>query len=290
MGKDLQRFNKQAYYYGEQLREYKTLFEDPKKVEKRAMTLLGRVPAYTQFLEQHSQLASLFGLPLNFNENRSIEGLQTRTQVEQLISQRVGSSPDARQAVSQQIDVARSTFDELKSKFPQLDNAGEMPEFKPKGMKTKTLWQRLKPGGNLQFQKSSRYFPTIADIAVQLAYKFHENGSLGAGISYKLGIGSGWNNVAFSHRGIGFRSFIDWKLKSSFYVNGGYEAGSNSSFKNIQELRNWNGWQYSALLGLSKKYRVNAKLKGNLIVFYDFLAPRQLPKSNNIKVRLGYTL
>jgi len=288
--KDLQKINKEAYYYGEQLKEYKSIYSDPKKAEVKAMAMLKKLPAYNDFISKHSQLAGLFNLTGNFNEARSLEGLQTRTQVEQLVQQQMGSSPDARQVINQQMEQARSRFNELKSKYPALNSAADMPDFKPKEMKTKTFFQRLEPGGNIQFQRSNQYFPTTADIAAQIAYKLSKNSSIGLGISYRLGIGSGWNNISFSHRGAGARLFADYKLKGTFFLNGGFEGNRVSAFKQIQELKHWNGFQTSALLGISKKYKINAKLKGNIMVLYDFLAPRQLPKTDNIKLRIGYSL
>ena len=214
--KDLQKMNKEAYYYGQQIKEYKGVLKDKKKAEAKAMETLKKLPAYNDFLKQHSQLAGLFNLSAAANPTQSLEGLQTRAQVEQLVQQRIGSSPAGQQAVSQQMDQARSQFAELKSKFPDLDNAADMPDFKPNPMKTKSFLQRLEFGGNIQFLKSNRYYPTTSDIAGQVAYKFHKNGSIGVGMAYKLGMGSGWEHIAFSHQGIGVRSFIDWKLKGTF--------------------------------------------------------------------------
>ncbi|WP_186774369.1 hypothetical protein [Chitinophaga pinensis] len=36
-------------------------------------------------------------------------------------------------------------------------------------------------------------------------------------------MGTGWNNIVISHQGVGLRSFVDWKLKGTFFVNGGFE-------------------------------------------------------------------
>jgi myosin heavy subunit len=286
--KDLQNMNKEAYYYGQQLNEYKSLLKDKKKAEAKGIELLKKMPAYNDFIQKHSQLASLFNLSAAANTAQSLEGLQTRAQVEQLVQQRMGGSPSAQQAVSQQMEQARSQFNELKSKFPELDNAGDMPDFKPNPMKTKSFLQRLEFGGNVQFQKSSKYFPTTTDIAGQVAYKFNKNGSIGVGISYKLGLGTGWNDIAISHQGVGLRSFVDWKLKGTFFINGGFEENYLSAFSHINQLASWKGWQGSALLGISKKYKISAKLKGNIMVLYDFLASRNTPPTSPLKVRLGY--
>ncbi|MBW8683894.1 hypothetical protein [Chitinophaga rhizophila] len=288
--KDLLKINKQAYYYGEQVKEYKEILKDRKQAEAKAIKLLSKTPAYTDFIKRHSQLASLLNNPVTAGGSvPTLEGLQTRSQVEALIQQRIGGDPTARQAVTQQMDQARAKLNELKSKYPDVENAGEMPDFKPNPMKTKSFLQRLEFGGNIQFQKSNRYFPTTADIAGQVGYKFHKNGTAGIGVSYKLGLGTGWNHIAMSHQGVGLRSFADWKLKSTFYINGGFEQNHMSTISRLDQLKDWSGLQGSALLGVSKKYKIGPKVKGNIMFLYDFLAKQNTPTTSPIKIRLGYT-
>jgi hypothetical protein len=287
--KDLEKFNKEAYYYGAQLKEYKELLKDKKKAEAKALEMLKKVPAYNDFLQKNSQLAGLFNFSSAGGSAQSLEGLQTRAQVEQLIQQRLGGGgPNASAAVSQQMSQARERFNELKDKFPDLDNAADMPGFKPNEMKSKSFLQRLEFGGNMQFARSTQYFPTTSDIAGQVAYKFHKNGSAGFGAAYKLGLGTGFNNIRFSHQGVGLRSFLDWKLKGTFFINGGFEQNYNAAFTNTDQLRNIDNWQGSALIGISKKYKVSSKLKGNVILLYDFLYNQHVPRTDPIKLRLGY--
>ncbi|SFW23605.1 GumC domain-containing protein [Chitinophaga sancti] len=289
-GKELTNLNKEAYYYGQQLNEYKATLSDRKKAEEKALALLKTFPAYNNFIAQHSQFASLFSLIGTSSSNTNLAGLQTRSQVEQLVSQRMGNDPAAQQAVSQQMAQARSQINELKDKYSNLDNAGDMPDFKPNPMKTKSFLQRLEFGGNLQFQKNTSYYPTTTDIAGQVGYKFHKNGTVGVGVSYKLGMGTGWDHIAFTHQGVGLRSFVDWKLKGTFYVNGGFEENYLTAITNVSQLKDLSLWKGSALLGVSKKYKINAKLKGNLMVLYDFLASRSVPATSSFKVRIGYTM
>lgn len=292
MTKDLQKINKEAYYYAQQINEYKSVFKDKKKAEAKAMELLKKVPAYKDFISRNSQLASLFNLSSGSGANleQSLEGLQTRAQVDQMLQQRLGSGgPNARQAIAQQMEAARSQFEELKKNFPDLDNAGDMPDFKPKEMKTKSFLQRLEFGTNVQFQRSSQFFPTTGDIGGQAAYKFDKNGSVGLGAAYKLGLGTGFDNIRISHQGVGLRSFADYKLKGTFFVNGGFEFNYNTPFENMRQLSNVTMWSRSALLGISKKYKINNKLKGNIILLYDFLANQQIPRTDPIKFRLGYS-
>ncbi|HEU4555605.1 MAG TPA: hypothetical protein VFS25_22355, partial [Chitinophaga sp.] len=168
-------------------------------------------------------------------------------------------------------------------------NAADMPDFKPNEMKTKSFLQRLEFGGNMQFARSTRFYPTTSDIAGQVAYKFHKNGTAGIGAAYKLGMGTGFDNIRFSSQGMGLRSFLDWKLKGTFYVNGGFEENYVSEFQNEQQLRNIDNWQGSALIGISKKYKINSKLKGNIVLLYDFLCNQHVPRTDPVKLRLGYS-
>ncbi|CAL1516426.1 hypothetical protein [Chitinophaga sp. MM2321] len=285
--KDLQKMNKEAYYYAQQIKEYKEVFKDRKKAEQQAMGIIKKIPAFNDFMQKHSQLASLFNMPTGDAAAQSLEGLQTRVQVEQLIQQRLGSGPNAGAVVSQQMAEARSKFDELKSKFPDLDNAAEMPDFKPNEMKTKSFLQRLEFGSNIQFQRSNKFFPTTGDLAGQVAYKFHKNGSIGAGLAYKLGMGTGFDNIRFSSQGMGIRSFIDWKLKGTFFLNGGYEQNYQPNYIALPEGVGQQ-WTQSGLIGISKKYKINSKMKGNMMVLFDFLYNQHVPRTDPVKVRMGY--
>lgn len=284
--KDLQKLNKEAYYYTSQLKEYKEVLKDRKKAEQKAMEVIRKIPAFNDFMQKHSQIASLFNLQ-GVASNESLEGLQTRNQVEQFIQQRIGSGPNASAAINQQMEQARSKFDELKSKFPNLDNAAEMPDFKPNELKTKRFLHRLEFGSNIQFQRSNKFFPTTSDLAGQVAYKFHKNGTAGLGLSYKLGMGTGFDNIRFSGQGISIRSFVDWKLKGTFFLNGGYEQNYQPQYSGIPEGIGQK-WTQSGLLGISKKYKINSKLKGNMMVLFDFLYNQHTPQTDPVKVRLGY--
>jgi hypothetical protein len=165
-----------------------------------------------------------------------------------------------------------------------------MPDFKPNNQKTKSVWRRLEIGTNFQAAKSNYYFPATADLGLSVGYKLNNNATLGIGTSYKLGLGSGWNNIRFSHEGIGLRSYFECKIKGSFYLSGGYEQNYLSRLTSYSQLYDGSGWKASALAGLNKKYRIGKKFKGNFQVLYDFFHKRQAPTTQAILFRTGYTL
>ena len=299
LSKELKKINKNVYYYSQQINEYKEIFKDAKKAEKKALELLSKTKLFKDFMKKNSMLASLFRMPGDVNDPgyaANLAGLQTRAQVNTLIQNQISTGgPGGQQAFQQNIQQARSQLAELKNKVNKLGSGNSddiLPEgFKPNDQKTKNFWQRLEFGSNFQTQGARYFYPITTDAGMSLGYKVSDNNVIGLGASYKLGWGTGWNNIRITHQGIGIRSYMDWKLKGSIWLSGGYEQNYRSEIRSIDQLRDRSGWQQSGLIGLSKVVSVKSKLfkktKGQLL--WDFLSYHQVPKSQAIIFRIGYS-
>jgi len=221
--------------------------------------------------------------------------MQTRASVNSIIQARlVSGGPNALQAFKQNVQAAQAELTNLKNQVLKAggnNSETNFPGFKPNNQKTKTFAQRLEYGANFQFAKNNQLVPTTADIGVNVGYKLNDKSLIGIGISYKMGIGS-LQHIKITHQGLGFRSFIDWKLKKQFYVSGGYEVNYNAQFRNISQLTQYNDWQQAGLLGISMKVKVKTKwVKGTkLQLLYDFLYHQHTPVSQPIIFRIGYDL
>lgn len=302
-GKELKRLNKQAYYYAEQLNEYKELLKDHRKAEKKMLALLNKTKFFKEFMRKNSMLASLFrmqgdpGDPSSFGgAGGGLAGLQTRAQVSNLIQQQIAAGgPNAQQQLQQNLQTAQSQLSSLKNKMNQLGKSNSddpMPEgFKPNNQKTKSFWNRVELGTNVQSQKANGYFPVTSDIGLSAAYKLNDQSIIGIGGAYKLGLGRNIRNINISHQGAGIRSFIDWKIKGSFWVSGGYEMNYRSEFQNVDELRNLDAWQQSGLIGLSKVVSLKTKFfkKTKLQLLWDMLSYQQVPRTQPVLFRVGYS-
>jgi len=292
----LKDFNKDAYYYSAQIKEYRDVINDPGKAEEKALALLNQLPAFRSFMQQNSQLAALFGAPggSNITPAAAMAGLQTRVQVQQLIQSQVASGgPNAQAIVQQNIQAAQAQLNTLKDKINQLGGGSSdinIPDFKPNTQKTKTFLQRLECGGNIQTQKSGNFFPTTTDVAMTVGYKLNDRSTAGLGASYQFGWGRDIQHISLSSQGIGFRSFLDVKLKGSIWMSGGGELNYKSTFRDFKVLDDFSPWQKSALLGLTKKYKAGKKLKGNIQLLYNFLWKRQVPVTQPIAFRVGYSI
>jgi hypothetical protein len=297
MVKQLKKFNKEVYYYSAQIKEYKELLKDSKKVEKKALELLSKTKLFKDFFRRNSQLASLFRLPGDPGDpssQASLAGLQTRAQVNNLIQQQIATGgPGAQQQVSQNMQASQAQLTQLKDRVLKAGGNGsddELPDFKPNKQKTKSFFQRLEYGTNVQTQKASNYFPVTSDIGLSVGYKLNDKSVIGVGASYKMGWGRGWRDLTITHQGIGLRSYVDIKIKGSFWISGGYEQNYRASFNSIEQLQDLNAWQRSGLIGLSKVVLLKTKFfkKTKVQLLWDMLSYEQMPRTQPIVFRIGY--
>lgn len=263
--KELNRFSKEAYYYSQQLNDYKEMLNDPKKLKQTVLSHVRKIPAFQQFFKEHSERASLFRLPDNYGSMESLQGLQTRADVQGLIQQQLSAGgPNAQAILQQNIQQARAQLNQLKDKINKFGNmAGDaddaMPKFKPNNQKTKSFFQRLEYGTNIQSSRSNPFFPATTGLGLSIGYKITDNSTVGIGASYKAGWGKDISNINITSEGVGFRSFADVRLKGSFFASGGFEYNYQQPFSSIQDINNLDNWQQSGLVGISKSSRCAAK-------------------------------
>jgi len=292
IAKNLKKINKEVYYYSQQIKEYKNILNDPQKIESKAIELLTKTKFFQDFMKKNSMLASLFLMPgggANGMAQGGFAGLQTRAQISNFMQQ-LGMSSNSFQ---QNIQGVQGQVSDLRQRLTQLMGSSEsddltMPDFKPNSQRVKSFFDRLQYGINFQSQKASGYFPASTDIGLSIGYKLNDKSVIGIGASYQVGWGSGWGNIKITHEGIGFRSFLDWKIKGQLWLSGGYER-NYGEFKTIDQLRDLGAWQQSGLIGLSKTFKVRSKIfKGSKIqLLWDFLSYQQRPQTQPLVFRVG---
>lgn len=291
--KYLQKINKESFYYFETLKNYRQIFSDPKKAEELALKILKEIPGFNEFVNQHSFLASLFGTTGNGNPNGTVGLLQSRVSVFSGARSQLGSGTGNPQQVFQQVlQSAQGQLSQLQQQIaPWGGNSDfDIPDFKTNTQRSKKILQRIELSANVQTTQHNRLFPISSDIGFSAGYKPNDRLIAGVGGSYRIGWGSGFNDIRISHQGLGLRSFLDWKFRGGFYLSGGYEQNYYSEINNINELRDYSSWKPSALLGISKKYNVGKKRKGEMKVLYDFFSTTKIPKTSSFIFRIGFGL
>ena len=295
LGKQYAGLNQDVYYYSQQLREYREMWQHPDQLEQKALTILNKLPAFQQFMKDNSQLGGLFHLPGNYATPESLAGLQTKDQVAGQIQGQVASGgPGGASALQSNLESAQSQLDGYKDKLDKLGQGNgnmDMPDFKPNDQKTKPFWKRLEYGVNFQTTHNNYYFPTVTDLGLSLGYKLGGSNSVGVGASYKIGWGNGIQHIAVSSQGVGLRSYLDIKIKKTWFAAGGFEYNYTTPFSSFQDLRQIERWTKSGLIGISKQVSVKGRFfkQTKLQLLWDFLSYQQVPKTQPVLFRIGYT-
>ncbi|PVD50198.1 hypothetical protein DC498_20955 [Terrimonas sp.] len=312
------KYQQQAYYYSQTLREYKQLLNDPDKLVRKTLEALQHIPAFSKFFSRYSMLASLFPAPDNYGTPQALVGLQTRSGVQQLMQQQLalpatgGANASPAGYLQQQMQQAQGELSKLKDKLNQLGiNGGgssdmAMPESKINPEKTKSVWKRIRLGTNISTQRSNQYYPNRMAIAVTAAYKLSAKTQAGVGLSAAIGLGQSWKHIRLTGESIGTRAFIDWKAPDLFRTNSrfmaslwftaGAELNYNRTIESLAVFKNYSNWTKSALAGLTKKYSMNSPLKkgkkveGAMSLSYDFLYSRHVPPTPAVVWRVGWGL
>lgn len=291
----LEQVNKMAYYYSAQIAQYKSTLKDPAAVERKMLDLVEQSPAFQKLMENNGRLAGLFaprsvltGIPLT-GGGSAVSGLPSRAMLQQYIKKNMPLLADTSDPLSQ----LQSKFTSAGSK---LHESGSMPglssgaAFAPNSQRTKPLGRRIEWGLDLQFGRAVSYLPTTANIGVKAGYRLNDRLSVGIGVDYLVGMGMGWKDIHFTNQGVGLRSYGKWQIKKGWNIQGGAEFNYMTSFQSIAQLRALPNWQTSALVGISKQYKVSRKISGNFQLLYDFLYRQHLPNTQPVIFRLGYDL
>jgi hypothetical protein len=303
--KKVQQSRIDAFYYESKIKELREYFETPTKAERKLLDYVNSLPQFKKFFAQHSMLSSMFALPGSdqLGQFNSSNGLQSYAAVNQQMIEKFGPTASVEKILRQQTSLQTANpLNGFKSKLSSIQHhsfgslsADDIEGFRPNVQKTKPFLKRIVLGANIQSQPARYFFPVTTDIALSAGYKLNDRSILGVGIAYKFGWGRDWRHIQFTGQGIGLRSFIDWKIKTGYFISGGFE-------KNYRPLINEHlsplffakhgsiAWQKSGLLGLTKKYKVNKKLKGEVRLLWDFLNYQAIPRTQPLLFRVGYTL
>ena len=236
------QIDKLNFYYHEQISEYKNMFGDLSNIDEKVLKILSGNSEFKKLLANTGQLSAFSAVPQDWG--KSIEGLQTIIETKGIMNTSIADlGSEAKNVVEQNMKPMMTSVEKLKSgDYGNISNAADIPSFKPSALKTKPFANRLSSGYNFQLNQSNYGFPATATTGLQVDYKLTSKIKPGIGVSYILGMGSGWDNINFTQQGIGLRSFVDYKISNILYISGGYERNylPPSNQKKELGIKNWN--------------------------------------------------
>jgi len=290
-----QGYNKQAYYYSDQVRQYRAMLNDPSTMMQTALVLLNKVPAFTSFMKSNGFLAGLFSVPAGYGTEQGMVGMQTRSQVLAMVQSAAGQGGEGGlSSVQQSLQTAQQDISNLQNKLSSLGAGSggmDMPNFPVNDQKKKTFLGRLEVGVNFQTSPMTNYYVTTANLGVSLGYKLGHNNTVGIGAAYKLGLGEGFQHMALSSQGVGLRSFLNVTVKKTWGVMGGFEYNYQQPFASYPDIRNLSSWTRSGLIGVTKTVSMhNAVFKKTQVqLLWDFLSYSQIPRTSPVLFRVAYS-
>jgi hypothetical protein len=289
------QYSKNVFYYAEEIQQIKETFNEPEKLLKHTLAVANKIPAFTSFVKRNSFLSAFFGgTPgdLTTSTSTAVTGMVSRGQLLQAVNNINGSNNVLQSIVQQTASNQPGQIDiNLPDQLRGSDNTEVIPNYEPNTERTKSFSKRLEFGTNIQTKRSTNYFPTTTDLALSIGYKLNAKSIIGLGASYKLGLGQNFNNIKLTSEGIGIRSFLDYKIKKTFFVTGGWEYNYQLPIVGINSIEFQNGWAASGLVGLTKEIKFNTKFfkRSKVQLLWDFLSKYQTPQRQQIVFRAGYT-
>jgi len=259
--------------------EYKGQFKDWDKELLARATSLEEVKLLQ---EQKKHMDTYKPLPEGYRDN--MDKFQTNDFVKEKLQAKVEEIKKAGgKTLQERFNEAQGKLDKAKQKF----NAIDRPEGSRAGQnpyKGKPFVKRLIFGGNLQVNRQA---PTSLDAALQLSYLMNARTRLGIGGSYRINFGDNILNPNFDQQVIGTRSFLDYTVFRSVFLEATYELNSADvlSQDNIAQGRQW---VQSGMLGAGNRFTLPKGIKANVTTLYNFFHDQRSPNPSPWVVRLGF--
>lgn len=291
----IQSLQKQLYYYQAQMEQYRQAWEDPSVMEQQLTKMLCKIPEFRKFFDQFSDLGAVFSLPGNTGASAANTNLQTRTSLNSFIQSGNSGNLNVQTQLQNNLPAPVAQTNNIRSLLPALPTSGssteEMPNFKPNHQKVRSFLKRIELGTSLQTTKANYYFPATSDVALSAGYRLNDKSVIGLGAGGKVGWGNGWNQVRVTGQGMSLRTFLDYKVKGTWWLSGGWEYHYQQPVVDAVQLHSTNNWKQSGLLGLTKVVPIKMKTfqKYRIQFFYDFLYRNTPPVTEPFKFRIGYS-
>ena len=185
---------------------------------------------------------------------------------------------------------AQSKLTKLKQKMGKLGSLNGGKLKKENEMKGKTLGERLVLGGNFQVHPGDL---VSLDISPVVGYRWTKMLRIGLGGTYRTTFDEKEKFLLSNEKAVfGYRGYAEHDVYKGFYAHGEYERlrGTPQSAKNTLPDQRGDAWRNGALLGLGKTYQIRNRIKGNVMVLYNFLYDEHSHYNRPWNLRFGFEL
>ncbi len=207
---------------------------------------------------------------------------------QQLVDHAKKAAVDHFAGQEEKLQEAQKKLKKLKQKMGQINQASgdEKTVKKQNEMKEKSLKERLLIGGNFQIQPGKEI---ALDISPQLAYRLTKHMNVGFGGTYRTSIDEKEKFlISDKNETFGYRAFLEHDVKKGIFVHGEYERLKNRGVADNEN--NKKKWHEGALFGIGKHYRIRNRIKGNVMLLYNFTYDVDGPYPRPWNIRFGFEI
>lgn len=325
--KQSQQLAQLSAQYKAQLSYWESLTTNPNHAEEKALEYLRGIDGFEQALSTDSKKAGI-GIKseeelrrLGYQTRKSTEeSLQesfgaelqrVKEQVAQSVQQYtetlarnviVGSKMKTIHETVEKVNTGKELLVDGKRQGSRLLKGNQKTNMLKNPLKGVPLRFRWAIDFNYQVHRAAKEEgkPSILQVGLNIGYKQNPDLTLGFGLDGSMGLGQSWKELRISYEGLVTRVFLNHKLVWNFFLEGGYEKSvrpldreySNTMlhYGNKGNVKTAMGLLHdAAYLGLQKRYKLNNKLQGSLLIGYNFLNDKTKINSPWI-IRMGWKI
>lgn len=173
-----------------------------------------------------------------------------------------------------------------KRKFIAMPDLSKPSEgIKRKSLQGSPLKNRFYLGGNVAVQAT---YPLVLDLDFLLGFKINKDFSFGAGFVWREAFGKLDSASSSLNRDThGYSLFADHMLIKSFFLYAEFASFQNRAFFN-SERSDRTIWQYEALAGVGRKFKLRKWAEMNIMFLYDFNHRQNDLHPRPYMIKVGY--
>lgn len=300
------------------IKYWKGLSQDPDAAEAKALEYLQGIKGFEKSFNTNNAYG---GLGNNATaEDLERLGYQTKRQTAAALQQKFGDNLGKAQeqmgnqikdyqeklnGVKEKVSDAKQNIGEAKAGLNEAKStAGKLKKLKMPVMKNPLrgipFWKRWDVNYNFQTTRATAdgLRPAMMDWGATAVFNHTPKISYGIGTALSIGLGQDWQHLRFSYEGISLRAYADCKMLHGFSLQAGYEKSLRPNGRNyINELQKSEEskmmetglgvLQDAVYTGIMKRYRINKKWSGTMLICYNFLWQQSGMRSPWM-IRLGW--
>lgn len=267
----LTAFNKQLYYFNQQLSDYTKLFANNSNFENNILTSLQQqVPGLQNYTAANLGINKSLALPANYNA--TIPNLQTNSSVAAAQKEILNTLVSNNNNFAATLKPDFQKVNELK-KYSSLTAVGQ--NFKKNPYKTKRFIDRIEKSIDLRPGFNNYYKDITLSFYFQLGYKIDLKSTAGIGLSTLNSISKNGHFSTLSNTTGHVESylFFDYWLFSVIHAYGQYKPllyKPANSFENANKINSKTPANHDITVGIRLKPLATKSTSTNIYLLYTF--------------------